>query len=199
MDTVGAALAAYQRTLLSGNSRFDRWRFGGEEGALSPDEQRGFALFSGKAGCSTCHRLEPNWALFTDGKLHDTGRGYAKTMGIEPESFDVRLAEGDFTRQHRREVESITSPTSNDLGRFEITRDPKDRWTFKTPSLRNVARTGPYMHDGSLGSLDDVVDYYDRGGDFSPNRSGLIKPLHLSDEEKRDLVLFLKSLTGTQQ
>ena len=96
-------------------------------------------------------------------------------------------------------MESITSPTANDLGRFEVTRDPKDRWAFKTPGLRNVARTGPYMHDGSLGSLKDVVDYYNRGGDFSPNKSELIRPLHLSEEERRDLVSFLESLTGVQQ
>lgn len=196
MDTLGAAIAAYERTLLSGNSRFDRWRFGGEAGALSANEQRGFELFTGKAGCSTCHQLGTDSALFTDGKFHDTGRGYAKTMGIEPESFDVRLAAGDITRQHRKDVQSITTPTANDLGRFEVTRDPKDRWAFKTPSLRNVAQTRPYMHDGSLGSLKDVVDYYDKGGDYSPNKSELIKPLNLSEEEKRDLVSFLESLTG---
>lgn len=199
MDTVGAAIAAYERTLLSGNSRFDRWRFGDEADALSANERHGFELFTGKAGCSACHQLGSDSALFTDGKFHDTGLGYAKTMGLEPESFDVRLAAGDFTRQHRRDVESITSPTANDLGRFEVTRDPKDRWAFKTPGLRNVARTGPYMHDGSLGSLKDVVDYYNRGGDFSPNKSELIRPLHLSEEERRDLVSFLESLTGVQQ
>jgi len=196
MDTLGAAIAAYERTLLSGNSRFDRWRFGGEAGALSANEQNGFELFTGKAGCSSCHQLGANSALFTDGKFHDTGRGYATTMGLGPESFDVRLAAGDITRQHRKDVESITSPTANDLGRFEVTRDPKDRWAFKTPGLRNVAQTRPYMHDGSLGSLKDVIDYYDRGGDFSTNKSELIKPLHLSEEEKRDLVSFLESLTG---
>jgi cytochrome c peroxidase len=198
MDTVGAAIAAYERTLLSGNSRFDRWRFGDEADALSANERHGFELFTGKAGCSACHQLGSDSALFTDGKFHDTGLGYAKTMGLEPESFDVRLAAGDFTRQHRRDVESITSPTANDLGRFEVTRDPKDRWAFKTPGLRNVARTGPYMHDGSLGSLKDVVDYYNRGGDFSPNKSELIRPLHLSEEERRDLGSFLESLTGVQ-
>ena len=196
MDTLGAAVAAYERTLLSGNSRFDRWRFGGEAGALSANERHGFELFTGKAGCSSCHQLGADSALFTDGKFHDTGRGYATTMGLEPESFDVRLAAGDITRQHRKDVESFTSPTANDLGRFEVTRDPKDRWAFKTPSLRNVAQTRPYMHDGSLGSLKDVVDYYDKGGDYSPNKSELIKPLHLSEEEKRDLVSFLESLTG---
>jgi cytochrome c peroxidase len=196
METLGAAIAAYERTLLSGNSRFDRWHFGAEAGALSANEQHGFELFTGKAGCSSCHQLGAGSALFTDGKFHDTGLGYATTMGLEPESFDVRLAAGDITRQHRKDVASITSPTTNDLGRFEVTRDPKDRWAFKTPGLREVAQTRPYMHDGSLGNLTDVVDYYDKGGDYSPNKSELIKPLLLSAQEKRDLVSFLESLTG---
>jgi len=196
METLGAAIAAYERTLLSGNSRFDRCRYGGEADALTANEQHGFELFTGKAGCSSCHQLGAGSALFTDGKFHDTGLGYATTMGLEPESFDVRLAAGDITRQHRKDVASITSPTTNDLGRFEVTRDPKDRWAFKTPGLREVAQTRPYMHDGSLGNLTDVVDYYDKGGDYSPNKSELIKPLLLSAQEKRDLVSFLESLTG---
>jgi cytochrome c peroxidase len=199
MDTIGAAIAAYERTLLSADSRFDRWRYGGEPNALSSKEKHGYALFVGKAGCSACHRIGPESALFTDGEFHDTGLGYAKTMGLEPKSFDVRLAAGNFTRRSQKDVETFTSPTANDLGRFEVTQDPKDRWAFKTPSLRNVALTRPYMHDGSLRTLEDVVAYYDRGGDFSPNKSERIRPLHLSEEEKQDLVSFLESLTGTQQ
>jgi cytochrome c peroxidase len=199
METLGEAIAAYERSLLSGNSRFDRWRFGGEDDVLSANERRGFGLFNGKAGCSGCHQIEPDSALFTDGKFHDVGIGYAKTMGTQNKTFNVRLAAGDFTIQHQKDVESITAPTANDLGRFEVTRDPKDRWAFKTPSLRNVSETGPYMHDGSLRTLEEVVDYFDRGGDYSPNKSALIKPLDLSDEEKRDIVSFLATLTGSDQ
>ena len=81
METLGAAIAAYERTLLSGDSRFDRWRFGGETDALTVNEQNGFELFTGKAGCSSCHQLGADSALFTDGKFHDIGLGYAKTMG----------------------------------------------------------------------------------------------------------------------
>ena len=143
MDSLGAAIAAYERSLLSGNSRFDRWRFGGEADALTANERNGFELFTGKADCSSCHQLGADSALFTDGKFHDTGLGYATTMGLEPDSFDVRLAAGDITRQHKKDVESITSPTANDLGRFEVTRDPKDRWAFKTPGLRDVAQNPP--------------------------------------------------------
>ena len=129
--------------------------------------------------------------MFTDGKFHDIGRGYAKTMGLEPESFDVRLAAGDVTRQHRKDVESITSPTANDLGRFEVTRDPRGSMEFKTPGLRHVAQTRPYMHDGSIATLREVVDYFDRGGDYSPNKSELIKPLHLSEERNKISSHFL--------
>lgn len=196
METLAEAIASYERTLLSGSSRFDRWRYGREGEALSPLEKRGFELFQGKAGCSACHSVGSDSALFTDGKFHDVGIGYATTMGIEPRSFSVRLAADVYTLQQQRDVESITSPRANDLGRFEVTRDPKDRWAFKTPSLRDVAQTGPYMHDGSLRTLEEVLAYFDRGGDHSPNKSELIKPLGLSEDEKKALLAFLKSLTG---
>ena len=74
---------------------------------------------------------------------HDIGRGYAKTMGLEPESFDVRLAAGDVTRQHRKDVESITSPTANDLGRFEVTRDPEDRWNSRRQAYDTSRKLAP--------------------------------------------------------
>lgn len=199
MDTVGLAIATYEETLLLANSRFDRWRYGGEADALSPQERLGFELFTGKAGCAACHLIGKDSALFTDGKFHDTGLGYAKTMGLSDSDFEVRLAAGSFTRRSQEDVRTISSPSVNDLGRFEVTQDPDDRWAFKTPSLRNVALTAPYMHDGSIKSLPDVIDYYDRGGDYSPNKSSLIIPLHLNDAEKRALLDFLGSLTGAKQ
>ena len=150
METIGIAIAAYERTLLLANSPFDRWRYGGEKGALSQQEQLGYALFTGKAGCSVCHLVGEQSALFTDGQFHDTGLAYSNTMGLHIKEFNVRLAEGNFTRRSQEDVQKISNPTPNDLGRFEITQNPKDRWSFKTPSLRNVALTGPYMHDGSL-------------------------------------------------
>jgi cytochrome c peroxidase len=196
METIGFAIAAYERTLLLANSPFDRWRYGGEKGALSQQEQLGYALFTGKAGCSVCHLVGEQSALFTDGQFHDTGLSYSNTMGLHIKDFDVRLAEGNFTRRNQEDVQMISNPTPNDLGRFEVTQNPKDRWTFKTPSLRNVALTRPYMHDGSLKTLVDVVNYYDAGGFYSPNKSALVKPMELTDEEKQALVGFLNSLTG---
>ena len=199
VETVGIAIAAYERTLLLANSPFDRWRYGGEKGALSQQEQLGYALFTGKAGCSVCHLVGEQSALFTDGQFHDTGLAYSNTMGLHIKDFDVRLAEGNFTRRSQEDVQMISNPTPNDLGRFEVTQNPKDRWTFKTPSLRNVALTGPYMHDGSLKTLVDVVNYYSAGGFYSPNKSDLVKPIELTDEEKQALVAFLNSLTGTSR
>jgi cytochrome c peroxidase len=199
METIGIAIAAYERTLLLANSPFDRWRYGGEKGALSQQEQLGHALFTGKAGCSVCHLVGEQSALFTDGQFHDTGLAYSSTMGLHIEDFNVRLAEGNFTRRSQEDVQKISNPTPNDLGRFEITQNPKDRWSFKTPSLRNVALTGPYMHDGSLKTLVDVVNYYNAGGFYSPNKSDLVKPMELTDEEKQALVAFLNSLTGTKR
>lgn len=198
MDAVGTAVAAYERTLLLGGSRFDRWRYGGEADALTAQERQGFALFTGKAGCVVCHTIGNDSALFEDGKFHDTGLGYAKTMGMSPPEFDIRLAEGNMTRRTQNDIRAISSQPVNDLGRFEVTQNPDDRWAFKTPSLRNVALTAPYMHDGSIKSLSDVVDYYDRGGDYSPNRSRLMSPLHLNAREKQALVAFLGALTGAR-
>jgi cytochrome c peroxidase len=197
METMGAAIAAYERTLLSGNSRFDRWHYGGEQDALSAQERLGYDLFTGKAGCAVCHLIGPQSALFTDGKFHDTGIGYAHTMGLNTKDVDIRLAEGNFTTRSQKDLAVISNPAVNDLGRFEVTQDPRDRWAFKTPSLRNVELTAPYMHDGSIRTLEGMVEYYDRGGDYSPNKSEFIKPLNLSDEEKQALVAFLQSLTGT--
>ena len=199
MDTIGAAIAGFERTLLLANSRFDRWRYGGETNALSPQERAGYELFSGKAKCSACHQIWNDAALFTDGEFHDIGLGYPKTMGIQKKDFSVRLAAGNFTQRSQEDVRKISSPSANDLGRFEVTEDSSDRWAFKTPSLRNVALTAPYMHDGSFKDLAAVVDYYDEGGYYSPNKSELIKPLQLTDDEKKSLIAFLKSLTGIKQ
>jgi cytochrome c peroxidase len=190
METLAEAIASYERTLLSGNSRFDRWRYGGENEALSPLEKRGFELFKGKARCSACHVVESDSALFTDGKFHDVGIGYATTMGLEPRSFNVRLAADDYTLQQQRDVESITSPRANDLGRFEVTRDPKDRWAFKTPSLRDVAQTGPYMHDGSLRLLRKCWRILTEGETKAPTKASSSSRLGLARTRRKPSLPF---------
>jgi cytochrome c peroxidase len=159
-DDVARALATYIRTIRSGDSRYDRFRYGAPS-ALTEQEQRGMRLFLGKANCWSCHS-GPN---LSDERFHNTGIAFR----------------GDELL---------------DAGRFVVSQHPGDRGAFKTPTLREVARTAPYMHDGSVATLDAVVEYYDRGGNANPGLDPLIRPLHLPVEEKRDLVVFLRSLSG---
>jgi len=193
---VGAALASYQRTLVAGDSRFDRWRFGSNASALSDVEKAGFELFAGKGRCAACHRVSERDALFTDHAFHNTGIGWRRTYGV-PERTRVELAPGVYAELDRRTIETFSEPPAKDVGRYEITLDPKDRWAYKTPSLRNVALTAPYMHDGSLRSLEAVVEFYDRGGVDNPDKSPLLIPLGLTADERAALVAFLRTLTGS--
>lgn len=156
-ETVGRAIATYERTLVSGRSPFDRW-VEGDEDAVSEDAKRGFALFVGKANCAKCHS---GWR-FTDDSFHDVGLpGEDRGRGV-----------------HLPEIEV-------------------SQFAFKTPTLRNVDRRAPYMHDGSVPTLEAAIDLYDRGGSVKrPGLSREIKPLELSAEEKRQLLAFLKQLTS---
>jgi cytochrome c peroxidase len=159
LDRIGKAIAAYERTVVTGDSPYDRYG-AGDKDALSPSAVRGLALFNGKANCKVCHA----GFNFTDESYQDIGVGMDK-------------------------------PTP-DAGRFEVTKNNADRGKFKTPTLRNLTQTAPYMHDGSDATLAEVIDFYDRGGIANSNLSPEIKPLKLSAQEKRDLVAFLESLTG---
>jgi len=193
METLGAAIAAFESTLVSADSRFDRWRYGGQGSALNDVEQRGFRIFSGKGRCTVCHLVGERHALLADGKFHVTGAGFARPGGG---SFIVPLAPGVQTVLTDDDVAAFAANVPPDLGRFEITLDPADRYAFKTPSLRNVAHTAPYMHDGSLATLEEVVDFYDHGGGGAPGKSEALSALGLDPDEKRALVAFLRSLDG---
>lgn len=194
MQTLGAALAAFEATLVAADSRFDRWHFGGDATALSGIEQQGFALFSGKAGCTQCHLIGPKDALLADGRFHATGAGGSVTPA---QTFVIPLAPGAQTVLSNVDLSAFTTELPPDIGRFDITLDPAERHAFKTPTLRNVAHTAPYMHDGSLATLEAVVDFYDRGGGDLPGKSELLRPLALSTEEKRALAAFLRALDGS--
>lgn len=193
--TVGDAFALYEATLLSGNSRFDRWYFGSEKDALTVSEQSGFSIFTGKGGCSNCHEIGKTSALFTDQKFNNTGIGYRAVMKAD-EMLTVPLAPGVEVKIERSEIDAVSETLKNDIGRFAISHRPEDRWAYKTPSLRNVSRTFPYMHDGSIPTLEAVVEYYNKGGVPNDALSAKIRPLGLSEAEKKDLVAFLKSLDG---
>ncbi len=161
-DRVAKAIASFERTLMTGNSDFDRY-MAGDSSALSRAAQRGFDLFKGTAGCISCHTYSKESPFFSDFEFHNTGLGWA---------------------------------ASPDLGRYEISKQREDKGAFRTPSLRNVARTAPYMHDGRMATLQDVVEFYSQGGERNPFLDKRIRPLHLSVEDKSDLVAFLQSLTG---
>jgi cytochrome c peroxidase len=157
---VASALAAYVRTIQSGDSPYDRY-LDGDISALDAPAARGLRIFRGKGGCSACH-ISP---LLTDEAFHNTG---------------VAWRTGVLT----------------DDGRARITGLASDRGAFKTPTLRDVARTGPFMHDGSFSTLEEVVEFYDGGGARNPALDTRVRPLALSPAEKRDLVLFLRALSG---
>lgn len=154
-ETIAKAIASFERTVLSGNAPYDRFK-AGNQSALSEAAQRGMKVFFNKAHCSACH-VPPN---FTDGAFHNLGVGM---HGENP-----------------------------DLGRFGETKLEGDRGGFKTPTLREIARTAPYMHDGSLKTLEDVVAYYVKGGTPNPQLDEEIFPLKLTAEDQKDLVTFLK-------
>ena len=196
--TIGQALASYQRTLLAADSPFDRWYFGGRSDAVDESVKRGFALFSGKAQCVICHRVGDDHALFIDHEFHNTGLGYAASVsGRGPETTRVQLAPGVFTEISRAAVDAVTQQRlPNDLGLYRITESPDDRWKFRTQTLRNIALTAPYMHDGQFDTVREVIDFYDRGGVPNELLSPLIRPLGLTEPEKLDLEAFLQSLTG---
>ncbi len=154
-DGIAKAIGAYERTIVSGDAPYDRFK-AGQKDALSEPAQRGMELFFGKAQCSSCHV----GANFTDNAFHNVGVGMDKK---EP-----------------------------DLGREAISGLGGDKGSFKTPTLREIARTAPYMHDGSLKTLEDVVEHYDKGGVPNTWLDEAIFPLKLTDQEQKDLVTFMK-------
>jgi len=197
METVGDALASYQRTLNSANSRFDRWYYGKEKDALTYDEKEGFSLFMGKAKCAACHLVDKDYALFTDNRLHNTGHGYATSMGIGPDKTRVQLAPGVFVYVDNEVIDSVRQqPKPNDVGLYSVTQNPFDRWKYRTPTLRNVALTAPYMHDGAFTSLREVMEFYNQGGVPNELLSPLITPLNLTEQEIDQVVAFMLTLTG---
>jgi cytochrome c peroxidase len=187
METLGAALASYERTLASADSDFDRYYFDAQPQALSAPAVAGFEVFQ-RLGCNGCHLVAQRHAHFTDERFHDTGIGYrnAQTRSVRR---TVALAPGV-------EIVVDAPPPAADLGRYEATGRTEDRWKYRTPTLRNVELTAPYMHDGSLRTLEDVIDHYAEGGTPHPGQDPRIKAFELSGAEREYLVEFLRSLTG---
>ncbi len=196
IDHVAQAIASFERTVVGGDSPFDRYLYGGDQSALSPAAIRGLAVFRGKGRCVSCHVIESSTALFTDNRFHNLGVGFDRIGERLPQiiaAFRQAKAAG------KPVDEAVLSQAElSELGRFVVTGEIEDIGKFKTSTLRNIALTAPYMHDGSLKTLEEVVDFYDIGGLDNPMLDGGIRPLHLTPQEKADLVEFLKSLTSAR-
>ncbi|HUO14406.1 MAG TPA: cytochrome c peroxidase [Verrucomicrobiae bacterium] len=167
-EMVEKSIASFERTVISGNSPFDRWKYGHDAKAVNAAVKRGYIVFTSKkkGDCAACHTIGERYALLTDNQFHDVG------VGVSGDEF-------------------------TDAGLFAVTHNEADKGKFKTPSLRNIAITAPYMSDGSLKDLKQVIDFYIGAGNSNPN---LDKEIHvldfLSGQERADLQAFLESLTG---
>ncbi len=183
--TILKSVSAFERTLVSKNVPFDKF-ITGDKGAISAKAKQGLELFKGKAGCIQCHSgpyfsdseahnlgVPENARIFLEAKRHITFRSMLSFLGV-PNYHNLR----------------------RDPGFFAITKDYKDMGKFVTPTLREVSRTGPYMHNGVIKTLAGVVDFYNGGGGKDPLKDKRIKPLGLSGAEKSALVAFLESLSG---
>lgn len=160
LQGIAEAIAAYERTIISANSAFDKYVMGDPK-AMDKAAVRGMTLFKGKGRCILCH----NGPNFTDNRFHNLG------------------------------VPQVGS-LQEDLGRFDVSRAERDKGAFKTPTLRSIVETAPYMHDGVFKTLEEVIEFLNNGGGANPNLSPMVKPLNLTAEEKAELIAFLKALTG---
>jgi cytochrome c peroxidase len=202
MKEITEAIAAFERTIIAGNSPFDRYYFKGEDNALTPAQKRGFELFINEGRCVSCHVIEQTQALFTDNRFHNVG------IGINAIQKEVPDLAREFIRAKMTtsevDVKVLSDKRTSELGRLAITRLFDDVGAFKTPTLRNIAVTAPYMHDGSLKTLRDVMVHYNNGGvtnegdPVNDYLSGGIRPLNLTDSQIDDLVAFMEALTSPE-
>jgi cytochrome c peroxidase len=190
IDMITRALVAFEHTLLAGDSPFDRYTYSDDSSALSAAAARGLKLFKGRAGCTACHLIGRDSSLLTDQQFHLGARGIASTVTRNLPALTNRVvtAKRDSSRALERLI--ATDPEIAALGRYAATLAPADIGNFKTPSLRNVANTAPYMHDGSVATLSEAVDLelYSRGS--------VTRPIVLTRAEKQDLLEFLAALSS---
>jgi cytochrome c peroxidase len=210
IDTIVKAIAAYERTQLSANSPFDRF-ISGDANAITKAQRRGWELFKGKAKCIECHSFSGASPFFTDFKFHNTGIA-ANDMNFEQLSGLARQIADNERISSRSKPINLTNnlPASvrqtapslahtqgfTELGRYLVTKQPKDIGAFKTPTLRDIELTTPYMHNGSEKTLIDVVRFYNRGGNANANLDERLRPLNLNEEEMNELVEFMRALTS---
>jgi cytochrome c peroxidase len=202
MKEVTQAIAAFERTIVSGNSPFDRWHYGGDKDAMTAQQIRGFDIFINQGRCVSCHVVEHDQATFTDSRFHNIG------VGINDIEDDVPELAPAFLKAKKEginvDVAVLSDKRTSELGRFAVETEVDGVGAFRTPTLRNVAVTAPYMHDGSLATLRDVVVHYNNGGFTEPQTepnaflSGGIRPLDLTEEQIDDLVAFMEALTSPE-
>lgn len=190
MGHVVKAIASFERTLIAGNSRFDQYYFGRDHTRLSESEARGLRLFRRKGNCANCHEISFDNALFMDNRFYNIGVGF-KHLKSKLDDIILSLKAGEKVEDQELTVEQFS-----ELGRFNVTKKIADMGKFKTPTLRNISLTAPYMHDGSMETLEQVVDYYDKGGEHNKFLDAAIFPLNFTSQEKIDLLAFLKALNS---
>lgn len=191
-DDIGRAIAAFERTLVFMDSPFRRF-LNGDEDAISSEAKQGWKLFNEKARCVTCHPMNPSNPLGTDNRFHNVG------VSARHQDFDslakqgLKAMEEDPTEQKLEELALATD--MSELGRFLVTKNRSDIGAFRTPLLLNIGITPPYMHDGTVETLWDVMDHYNKGGEANLFLDGGMEPLALTEREINNVVEFLFSLT----
>lgn len=195
IDNVGRAIASFERAVITNPSPADYYepllafetRFPDEVKdlkAFEADDEENFAKYKKLKEASDAHPISES-----------AKRGRAIFFGQKGSCTACHVG-ANFTDEKYHNLGVGMAAAKPDLGRFDVTKDPKDKGAFKTPTIRNVALTAPYMHDGSQATLEEVVEWYDKGGHPNPNLSDKIKKLNLTKQEKADLVAYMKSLTG---
>ncbi len=191
-DDIGRGIAAFERTLVFLDSPFDKF-LAGETDAITPQAQQGWVIFNGRGRCMTCHPFNRSNPLGTDNRFHNIG------VSARHQDFEKLAGQALAELQKQGGVDAVDrlalSTDMSELGRFLITKNRSDIGAFRTLQLRNIGITGPYMHDGSMQTLWDVMDHYNKGGEANAYLDGGIEPLALSEDEINALVALLFSMT----
>jgi cytochrome c peroxidase len=194
-DDVARAISAFERTLIFLDAPFDRF-IAGDLRAIDDDAKAGWVLYNGKGRCSGCHQISSSLPIGTDNRFHNVG------VSARHQDFEALAKKGlaAIAKDASKEtLDKLAIETDlSELGRFTVTRNRSDIGAFKTSQVRNVGITAPYMHDGSMATLWDVMDHYNKGGEANPFLDGGIEPLALSEKEVDQMVAFLFALTDTR-
>ena len=194
-DDIGRAIAAFERTLIFIDSPFRRF-LAGDQDAISAEAQKGWVLFNEKARCVTCHPMSPSNPLGTDNRFHNIG---VSARHQDFEALAKKAQEALREDPSERKLDELALGTDmSELGRFMVTKNRSDIGAFRTSLLLNIGITHPYMHDGSIETLWDVMDHYNKGGEANLYLDGGMEPLALTEEEIDQVVAFLFTLTDSR-